>query len=142
MSTIRKMLRGMQNDPSSESDEEVNIHHLPLERDAQPTRPQRTEPWPFGASPARQAQEAIDTLREHYPEIVREPVPPPAPAPHPLLPPEILHEVTVAKEMFAELLKLDVEARKRIMAMVDLNLQLYAPPPAAPAAPDVQGAPV
>ncbi len=87
---------------------EDNVAPFPsLERDAQPTRPQRTEPWPYPSEPMRQ--------------------PPPQPAEHvDLLPKSIRHEITVATEMFAELHPLDRDARKRIMDMLKAKLDLYA----------------
>ena len=45
----------------------------------------------------------------------------------PMIPTEIRHEITVAQEIFAELLQVDPAGRDRIMHMVSDLLRLYAP---------------
>lgn len=108
-------LKQMLSDPMNELRHE-NVTPL---RDEIPSRPQTTMGWP----PAHHGP------KPSYPT-------------GPKIPDHVSHEMTVAKEIFVELLNVPPDARDRIMHMTADLLRLYAPPVEGEAHEVPEGSPV
>ena len=104
-------------------------------------------PRMFGRKAAVKRDDNITPLRDVEPtrpqRFAHNPQPPPQPWPSgsygPQMPKSVQHEMTVAREIFVELLNVTPEARTRIVQQVEHLLKMYGEEGEQP---NVEGAPV